>query len=314
MANHKFYKPVCVEHIMRVKLESGAQRELLLSHKSKVNKTWSEIADSLNVSQSALRDWTLEKCFIPEDIFRIVDCKHNFKSRILEVLPRNWGQIKGGNASSGSLKTIKLPPESTELAEFIGIILGDGNIHTFKKGKKVGTYMVRICGHANDDRDFLLGHVCKLITDLFGEAPKVHKSSCSEALYITIHSKKLVEFLSNMGLVAGNKIKNRLVMPDWILANDEFLKACLRGLIDTDGSVFRMSRKDPNLARISFTNHNAPLLFQVREAFLKCGLSPSNIIRDEVFYLSRKSSIKKYVEDIGFSNLKHARRLSNIAP
>ena len=66
---------------------------------------------------------------------------------------KNWGQRKGGLMSKGSLKEIKIPKKSKELAELVGIILGDGNINYFKKGKKIGTYMLRISGDKRYDYD-----------------------------------------------------------------------------------------------------------------------------------------------------------------
>ena len=43
-------------------------------------------------------------------------------------------------------KRISIPKKDEKLAEFIGIVLGDGNLNAYKKGKKVRTYMVRIAG------------------------------------------------------------------------------------------------------------------------------------------------------------------------
>jgi len=45
----------------------------------------------------------------------------------------HWGQVKGGSLSSGSTKQINEPDNSKELAEFVGIVLGDGNICSYKK-------------------------------------------------------------------------------------------------------------------------------------------------------------------------------------
>ena len=43
-------------------------------------------------------------------------------------------------------KQISIPKKDEKLAEFIGMVLGDGNLNAYKKGKKVRTYMVRIAG------------------------------------------------------------------------------------------------------------------------------------------------------------------------
>lgn len=53
---------------------------------------------------------------------------------------------------------------------------------------------------------------------------------------------------------------SKIGIPQWIKNDETYIKACLRGLIDTDGSIFRMSKRDKNLIRIGFTNHNSRLL------------------------------------------------------
>ena len=102
-------------------------------------------------------------------------------------------------------------------------------------------------------------------------------------------------------------------MPNWIFRNNGFLKACLRGLIDTDGSVFRMSKKDPHLLRLSFTNCNHTLLKDTRNAFIQLGFSPSRITRNNKIYLSRKQDIARYINEIGFSNNKHIVRFQKFS-
>ena len=125
-----------------------------------------------------------------------------------------------------------------------------------------------------------------------------------------VYSKNLVEFFESIGFPAGNKIKNKVTIPLWIKENNFFLKRCIRGLIDTDGSVFRMSKKDPNLIRIGFKNFNKKLLDDTREAFIKLGFHPSKIICGAYFVLSRQDEINKYLSEIGFSNKKHLDRLN----
>ena len=123
------------------------------------------------------------------------------------------------------------------------------------------------------------------------------------------YSKELVELFFSFGINAGNKIVNQSTIPKWIFKNKMFLRACIRGLIDTDGCIHRMSKRDSQLLRINFKNYNRTLLEDTRRAFLILGFNPSKIINDNVFYLSRQSEIRKYLKEIGFSNKKHLDRL-----
>jgi len=221
----------------------------------------------------------------------------------------NLGRIKGGLNSPGSTKRILLPIHSEELAEFIGIILGDGNIHSYKKGKKVGVYSIRIAGDLKLDYNYHVNFIKPLGERLFWLKAGIRKISKHNEIFTCFYSREMVRFLNDNGLHSGDKITNRLGIPQWVKDDENYLKACLRGIIDTDGSIFRMSQRDNNLLRIGFTNHNPKLLSDTRDAFIKLGYHPSKIIRNRTFFVSRQSDVVKYINEVGFSNRKHRSRL-----
>jgi len=227
---------------------------------------------------------------------------------IEESRGKNWGQRKGGLLSRGSLKVANLPNKCKELAEFVGILLGDGNIYSYSKGKKIGVYSVRIADDYKKDKDYHINYIKPLCENLFKINVRIRNHKNNER-FICLDSKELVNFLISIGLKSGDKIKNQISIPSWILENDEFVKACLRGLIDTDGSIYRMSKRDAKLIRIDFTNHNRTLLNDTRVAFIKLGFNPSKIINDRKFFISRQRDVARYISEIGFSNNKHKERL-----
>lgn len=107
--------------------------------------------------------------------------------------------------------------------------------------------------------------------------------------------------------MAHNKTKAQVKIPAWIFRRKVYLKSVLRGLIDTDGSVYKMHKG----VQISFSNLSKLLLADVRQAFLDLNFSPSKISAHSV-YLTRKSDINKYITEIGFKNKKHEERLKKI--
>ena len=139
------------------------------------------------------------------------------------------------------------------------------------------------------------------------------KSTTANCIYLYCGNKKLVEFFNSLGFVDGNKISNMLGIPNSIKKNKKFLQACIRGLIDTDGSIFRLSNKDPNLKRISFKNNNQNLLNDVRCGLLRLGFNPSKVIYGDIF-LTRKADIEKYMNEIGFGNYKNVKRFIELSP
>jgi len=276
--------------------------------------TWNEFASYINVSSFALKEWYFINCLLPLEVFEIINSKYVFDRQIIEIKNENWGQSKGGLISKGNKIDIIKPGKTEKLAELVGIILGDGNINRFAKGKKVATYALRICGHSEKDYDYLTNFVSKLINSLFETTPHFFKAKNTKASYIIVNSKEVIDFLLKIGLITGNKVKNQVGIPAWIMENKTYSESCLRGLIDTDGSIFRMSKKDPNLLRISFKNHSYNLLKDTRKILLNLNFHPSKIIRNNVIYLSRKKDLEKYLNDIGFNNSKHTKRLKSFSP
>lgn len=294
---------------MRIKLYRGKQKELFKKVKEKLS--WSELSKLLGLSKDYLRlDVQKEKVLLSEESYKKL-CKLsklNFDRYIINRLKDNWGKISGGKISKGKTKEIMFPKDSEELAEFYGIMLGDGNLNK-TKSYRVGTYMIRIVGDYRFDKEYLINYVKPIIEKLFSIRVRIGKYKKENGMFIEAHSVRLVEFLEKKEFKSGNKIKNQVTIPLWISANKQYLKACLRGLIDTDGSIFKMSNKDPKLMRISFTNLNKTLLKDTRNFFIKLRYHPSKIINNKHFFISRKGEIVKYLKEIGFSNQKHTDRL-----
>ncbi|MFH1237012.1 MAG: LAGLIDADG family homing endonuclease [Candidatus Aenigmatarchaeota archaeon] len=294
---------------MRVILKNGKQRELIL--KAKRNKTWLQLSKMVGVSKDYLRiDLLNEKVSLNSEVFKKLCqvAEVEFYKHIDKKLEDNWGKVLGGKNSPGKTKKIMIPEKSIELAEIIGIILGDGNLYW--NGEK-GVYALKIAGDLKTERDYLLNFVKPLVDDIFKINSKIEMRK--NEIFITVYSKEIIKILESFGLKNGNKKVNNVGIPEWIKTDTNFLKSCIRGLIDTDGSIFRMSRRDRKLLRISFKNKSKNLLFDARSGLISLGFSPSKIILDQ-FFLSKKEEIEKYKTNIRFNNIKHVRRMLNIAP
>lgn len=142
----------------------------------------------------------------------------------------------------------------------------------------------------------MVDKVKPLFDGLFGINDHIKESTRNGAVQLYYHSKQLSVFLDSIGVPA--KEKNQASIPKWITDNPAFLAACLRGLIDTDGSIHRLSKRDFRLLRISFKNNNRRLLEDVRQGFLQLGFHPSKIILNQMF-LTRKADIALFHSKIG---------------
>ena len=291
---------------MRLKFVKGKQKELIHNFRISNKLSWKELCNLFNIKYGRLMAYFNETSLIDENIYNLFDNEKKYKKFILEIKEEGWGRKKGGLNSFGNTKKIRKPKESKALAEFYGAMLGDGNSHrtnyyNSQKDKR-GTYVVRIVGDSRLDRKYHLEYLKPLIENLF--AVKVNSKFLKDknAMFIVAYGVELIKFLEKKGFPPGNKIKNKLRIPSWINNNQNFLKACLRGLYDTDGSVYKLTNQ--NSHQICFTNVNQGLLQDVRDGLLSLGVNCSKISNKDI-YITKKSELRKFLKLIGFSNSRH---------
>jgi len=291
---------------MRIWLEKGRQKELFKKEKELKKLSWQDFAKSLNVSFGRLNSWVYEENLITEEVFNKLKLGPEYKKFIIKRLVEGWGKIKGGKLSEGNTKEIKLPKRSKELAEFFGIMLGDGHVHK-TQGYKLGTYNLNITGHSILDKDYLLNFVKPLGENLFGVKGRIYLSKRSNALHVIFDARNLVDFFERENFKSGDKIINQVTIPNWIKENPKFISACLRGLYDTDGCFYKLTNQ--NSYQVGFTNYNKTLLNSVRDCLLSLGIGVSKISRGRDITITKKSEIAKFYKLIGFHNSKHLNKI-----
>ena len=198
-------------------------------------------------------------------------------------------------------KVITRPKKSALLAEFIGIMLGDGCLSS--------RFQVGIAFNAETDRDYG-GYLQHLFQELFGVSATIQQRSNTHGWTVVASSRALVEHLQTIGLVFGNKVTNQVDVPEWIWREPVYQQACLRGLMDTDGSVYRYAHNVHghryDHVGLCFTNHSRPLLLSTERLLKICGFHPC--IGGYHVSLNRQAEIWKYFHLIGSRNSKHIAR------
>ncbi len=115
----------------------------------------------------------------------------------------------------------------------------------------------------------------------------------------------------SIGLKSGNKTTRQVDVPSWVAKNADFSRACIRGLVDTDGCVYvdrhKVKGKTYESYGIAFTNASLPLLDFVENKLKEFGYSPTRFGRH--IRLRRRPEIFRYIKEIGFSNPKHSRKI-----
>ena len=65
--------------------------------------------------------------------------------------------------------------KNEKLAELVGIILGDGNLHVYQKNNSIGVYSLRIAGNYIKDYEYLTNYVANLCRNIFMVNPKIYQ-------------------------------------------------------------------------------------------------------------------------------------------
>jgi hypothetical protein len=288
----------------RLKFKSGFQSNFIKTIKNGSNFTWKQLSDKLGISIYTIRiDWRLERSTIPYSkalellkLYPFISKDELIGNSIEKILPPNWGQLKGGEIyASRHHKKIKIPSiKKDSFAEFIGIMLGDG--HLSKEGIEISLEYPLELEYAS--------YVYNLIYRLFDREPiMTFKKGSNSAIYLILNSKPLVVFLNSISMKIGNKVKNQVGVPDFITEDLKLTRACIRGLIDTDGGIFEKQRGYKR-SLIEFKNFSKPLKNFVEEGLTKLGFKVSkggpNSIR-----IQNQDEIYRYYREIGFSNVKN---------
>jgi len=88
-----------------------------------------------------------------------------------------------------------------ELAEFWGILSGDGYMNLYKKHFRI----IEISGDSRLDKEYLNNYVTSLIQKLFNLKPSISYKKGQNSMYLKIMSKGLFLYLDNLGFLKGKK-------------------------------------------------------------------------------------------------------------
>lgn len=315
----------------------GHQKAFILKVQKKLNASIDDLACIVSVNPRTIRDWRREKFLMSVMAGQALSTNsHISLPKSLKIKKEFWytsigGKIGGpavikkygrvpvdpvfrnkrwqewwnkkGKVEPNSILLplpFQKPRPSPELAEFFGIMMGDGGI---SKSQAIITL------HHIDD--FLYGKfVVGLIKKLFKISPSVLHYPHRSVNNIVVSRSNLVLYLHSQGLPVGDKMAHGLDIPVWIKNNAKYRVACLRGLVDTDGCVFthkyKVQTKWYSYKKIDFTSASGPLRESVLAVLKDLGMSPS--VHGRNVRLNSKKDVARYMKIVGTHNPKHLKR------
>lgn len=150
-----------------------------------------------------------------------------------------------------------------DLAELIGVVLGDGHIEKFPR-----TEGLTIACNSNNHG--LISRYTSFIERFFIKKPYIAKvSKGKNCTRIRVYQKDISKRLA---ISAGNRSKARIKIPKWILNNKYYLIRYLRGLYEAEGSF--CVHKPSYTYKFLFSNRNKSLLRNVYRGLKILGFHP----------------------------------------
>lgn len=298
-----------------------------------------QLAFICKVNPRTFRDWQIGKYSISDLAYKALNAYYPYRQQLkTQVVDDYWYTLKGarngalrkmelygppgtpeGRRKGGLMsqqkrkedpekykllgctlrKTFKIKELSVNFAEAAGIILGDGGITDSQ---------LRISLSSIVDRPYAV-FVETLFMEVFGEKPQLSERTSCNNLVLTLSGCGLVEELGRWDFVRGNKVRNQIDFPNWIWSNLEYQKACVRGLMDTDGGCYFHTHTTNGLTYknfgMCFTNKSLPIVRSVEKVLKSLGLKFSIVNEGTQIYIYSFKEIQKYFNIIGSHNLKN---------
>ena len=261
--------------------KSGEQEKFLRDVKLALRLTWKEIFPLIGVSRAMLYFYLNETSRLNREVFRALIKKSGLKEEDYSF------KIKSARYNKAEICSKK----SEDFCELIGILLGDGHISKING-------CVTISLNSELEERYKNERIIPLINSLFKIRPLFRKIKNKRNIQVFLYSEKVLDFLTNLGLPSGKRTLNpRNKIPNFIFQDKRLLKACLRGLFDSEGSL---SHRHHRAIRLSIYNNSPFLLSSIFKAFKKLGY---NSIRKEYSVrLNRTSEIRRFFREIGTRN------------
>lgn len=236
----------------RLSFKSGELKLFIQQVQSKLDVDSEGLAKLVGLSGRTIRDWKREKFKPTKEHIQKISTLSKVEVPKHEILPQYWNIPKAGHL--GGIKRFELygllgtkesrskgginswvkrksnpllwnkytipiikPEESTDLAEFIGIMLGDGGLTHFQ-----------CCIYLNSETDQEFAYYVRtLVNKLFGITPKIYVHKKHKVWRVSVSGVNLIEYLRFKGLSIGDKVRLQVGVPEWVCSQSDYVKVCM---------------------------------------------------------------------------------------
>ncbi|MDD5253573.1 MAG: LAGLIDADG family homing endonuclease [Candidatus Nanoarchaeia archaeon] len=162
-------------------------------------------------------------------------------------------------------KGLILPEKMTlELAEEIGLHIGDGSMNFYQNKKRMlGSYSLR--GHIQDDKHHYLSRIAPLYQRLYNLKPRIREMPSTGVIGFQIWSNGLTNFKHQLLKLPLGK-KENIKIPQFIYKHKEYIPSIIRGVYDTDGTLYLEKKYNKLYPRIQINTVSNLLAEQLKKS------------------------------------------------
>jgi len=211
-----------------------------------------------------------------------------------------------------------------DFAEVVGALIGDGCLCKFlsKSEGNVWRYVVAFTGPWNQDHEYYETRIRPIIYKNFGITGCIYHRRDNDTVGYFIQSERVVKFFHELGLPLGTKGEN-LGIPPQILADDKLARACIRGIFNTDGCIYRRYSKQysnhpkhyKSYAVIQFKMKSRRLVEEIKAVLNKSGIRTTKIGEDKGCWVCRittQEHVDSFMKLFGITHPHHVQRYMQI--
>lgn len=199
----------------------------------------------------------------------------------------NFSKWYSEGIKSGRIKSVyKTLKKDGDLAEFIGVVLGDGHIGIFPRTDRLLIF-------SNSNNKGFIKRYAGLMEKIFNKKPVISHLTTSKCTRIGIYEKYISK---RLGIPKGAKTPKHFKVPRWILKNRNYVIRYLRGLYEAEGN-FSVHRPTYTY-KMFFSNYNISLEKIVYRLVKRLGFHPN--LSGQKVQISRKKEVYDFIKLISF--------------
>jgi DNA-binding transcriptional regulator WhiA len=190
---------------------------------------------------------------------------------------------------AGKIRTsYPLLKKDGDLAELIGVVLGDGHIRKYPRTEELSIF-------SNSNNPGFVKRYSKLVEKLFGQKPAITQHGSKNCTRIRIYQKHIQK---RIGVPYSPRGPLTIEVPGWILRNNQYIVRYLRGLYEAEGS--HCIHLPTSTYKLFFSNRNRSMLANVDMLLKKLGFASYISLKNWSVQVSRKAEVARAIELLEF--------------